>query len=70
MVGPLLLLSCPSRREGMNTAIALDRLDFYTIDGDTTYLHLHNLGMELEARKIFSSPLHPLSAATEDFRVP
>ncbi|GFV29289.1 hypothetical protein TNCV_4603211 [Trichonephila clavipes] len=26
---------------------ARDRLNFYTIDGDTTYLHLHNLGMEL-----------------------
>ncbi|GFV28910.1 hypothetical protein TNCV_540291 [Trichonephila clavipes] len=29
-----------------------------TIDGDTTYLHLHNLDMELKERGIFSSPLH------------
>ncbi|GFX58816.1 hypothetical protein TNCV_805201 [Trichonephila clavipes] len=29
-----------------------------TIDEDTTYLHLHNFGMELKGRKIFSSPLH------------
>ncbi|GFY10630.1 retrovirus-related Pol polyprotein from transposon TNT 1-94 [Trichonephila clavipes] len=28
-----------------------------TIDGDTTYLHLHNLGMELKGKEIFSSPL-------------
>ncbi|GFY20801.1 hypothetical protein TNCV_1120351 [Trichonephila clavipes] len=27
-------------------------------DDDTTYAHLHNLGMELERREIFSSPLH------------
>ncbi|GFT03704.1 hypothetical protein TNCV_278651 [Trichonephila clavipes] len=29
-----------------------------TIDGDTTYLHLYNLGMELNGREIFFSPLH------------
>ncbi|GFW46699.1 hypothetical protein TNCV_4377861 [Trichonephila clavipes] len=29
-----------------------------TIDGDTTYLHLHNLDMELKGRDIFSSTLH------------
>ncbi|GFS95940.1 hypothetical protein TNCV_4277341 [Trichonephila clavipes] len=29
-----------------------------TIDGDTTYLHLLNLVMELKGREIFSSPLH------------
>ncbi|GFX00088.1 hypothetical protein TNCV_3080841 [Trichonephila clavipes] len=27
-----------------------------TIDGDTTYFHLHNLGMELNGREIFFSP--------------
>ncbi|GFV85732.1 hypothetical protein TNCV_2003522 [Trichonephila clavipes] len=27
-----------------------------TIDGDTTYLHLHNLGVELNGREIFFSP--------------
>ncbi|GFX40884.1 hypothetical protein TNCV_3761051 [Trichonephila clavipes] len=60
-----LLLSCPSRREGIKVARARDRLDFYTIDGDTTYLDLHNLGMELEEREIFSSPFVPVvSAAT------
>ncbi|GFT87611.1 hypothetical protein TNCV_3866451 [Trichonephila clavipes] len=30
----------------------------WTIDGETTYPHLHNLGMELNAREIFFSPLH------------
>ncbi|GFW43877.1 hypothetical protein TNCV_4785881 [Trichonephila clavipes] len=30
----------------------------FTLDGDTTDLHLHNLGVELEGKKIFSSPLH------------
>ncbi|GFV86149.1 hypothetical protein TNCV_671461 [Trichonephila clavipes] len=29
-----------------------------TIDGDTTYVHLHNFAMRLEGREIFSSPLH------------
>ncbi|GFV85297.1 hypothetical protein TNCV_929271 [Trichonephila clavipes] len=28
-----------------------------TIDGDTTYLHLHNSGMELKGREMFSSHL-------------
>ncbi|GFU05469.1 DUF5641 domain-containing protein [Trichonephila clavipes] len=32
----------------MKFARTRDRLNFYTIDGDTTYLHLHNLSMELE----------------------
>ncbi|GFU40168.1 hypothetical protein TNCV_2052551 [Trichonephila clavipes] len=27
-----------------------------TIDGDTTYLHLHNFCMELKGREIFSNP--------------
>ncbi|GFT71174.1 hypothetical protein TNCV_3001801 [Trichonephila clavipes] len=27
-----------------------------TIDGNTTYLHLPNFGMELKGREIFSSP--------------
>ncbi|GFX54783.1 hypothetical protein TNCV_2556691 [Trichonephila clavipes] len=35
----------------MKVAGAFDRLDFYTIDGDTTYLHLHNFGMELERER-------------------
>ncbi|GFT75468.1 hypothetical protein TNCV_4832831 [Trichonephila clavipes] len=30
----------------------------WTIDGETTYPHLHNLGMELNGREIFFSPLH------------
>ncbi|GFT95758.1 hypothetical protein TNCV_311211 [Trichonephila clavipes] len=30
-----------------------------TIDGDTTYLHLHNSGMELKEREIFPSPCAP-----------
>ncbi|GFV70737.1 hypothetical protein TNCV_2023011 [Trichonephila clavipes] len=29
-----------------------------TIDGDPTYLPLHNLDMELKGKEIFSSPLH------------
>ncbi|GFU66174.1 hypothetical protein TNCV_2858471 [Trichonephila clavipes] len=29
-----------------------------TIDGDTTYLPFHNLGMELKGREIFASVLH------------
>ncbi|GFW18177.1 hypothetical protein TNCV_4007171 [Trichonephila clavipes] len=29
-----------------------------TIDGDTTYLHLNNLDMELKGMEIFSSPLY------------
>ncbi|GFU25999.1 hypothetical protein TNCV_5104871 [Trichonephila clavipes] len=41
------------------------RLDFYTIDGDTTYLHLHNSGMELEKGKyIFQPTAHVVSAET------
>ncbi|GFY00354.1 hypothetical protein TNCV_1663931 [Trichonephila clavipes] len=28
------------------------------IDGDTTFLHLHNLSMKLKGRELFSSPLH------------
>ncbi|GFW57760.1 hypothetical protein TNCV_2926791 [Trichonephila clavipes] len=28
------------------------------IDGDTTYPEIHNFGMELKGREIFSSPLH------------
>ncbi|GFX23047.1 hypothetical protein TNCV_360611 [Trichonephila clavipes] len=31
------------------------RISSGTIDGDTTDLHLHNLGMELKRREIFSS---------------
>ncbi|GFY01337.1 hypothetical protein TNCV_5078031 [Trichonephila clavipes] len=38
-------------------------LDFYTIDGDTTYIHLHNLGMELEAN-ILQPPAPVVSDAT------
>ncbi|GFU65660.1 hypothetical protein TNCV_635831 [Trichonephila clavipes] len=38
-----------------------------TIDGDTTYLHLHNLGMELKEREIFSSLLH-LWFSPQDFQ--
>ncbi|GFV87443.1 hypothetical protein TNCV_4034151 [Trichonephila clavipes] len=29
-----------------------------TIDGDTTYLHHHNLGKKLNGREILFSPLH------------
>ncbi|GFX14951.1 hypothetical protein TNCV_4897191 [Trichonephila clavipes] len=29
-----------------------------TIDGATIHIHLHNLGMELKWREIFSSSLH------------
>ncbi|GFV14153.1 hypothetical protein TNCV_526271 [Trichonephila clavipes] len=32
------------------------------IVGDTTYLHIHNLDMELKGRVIFSNPLTPESA--------
>ncbi|GFT69638.1 hypothetical protein TNCV_1298541 [Trichonephila clavipes] len=30
------------------------RLDFYTIDGDSTYPHFHNLDIELERKEICS----------------
>ncbi|GFW09215.1 hypothetical protein TNCV_2101691 [Trichonephila clavipes] len=46
-----MLLPCPSRIEEMRVVRACDRLDFYTIDGDTTYLYLPNLGMERERRE-------------------
>ncbi|GFY08709.1 hypothetical protein TNCV_5006221 [Trichonephila clavipes] len=36
------------------------------IDGDTTYLHLHNFCMELKEREIFYSPLR-LCLSPQDF---
>ncbi|GFV64782.1 uncharacterized protein TNCV_808791 [Trichonephila clavipes] len=39
----------------------------YTIDGVTIYLHTHNLGMELELREIFSSPLNPCQVIYSQF---
>ncbi|GFS65211.1 hypothetical protein TNCV_2450741 [Trichonephila clavipes] len=36
-------------------------------DGDTTDFHLHNFGMELKVREIFSSRLHSLFSP-QDFR--
>ncbi|GFV62389.1 hypothetical protein TNCV_4680011 [Trichonephila clavipes] len=47
----------------MKVARALDRFDFLTIDGDTTYLHLHNLDLELEG-DILQPPTFVVSAAT------
>ncbi|GFU89722.1 hypothetical protein TNCV_2463901 [Trichonephila clavipes] len=38
-----------------------------TTDGDTTYLYLHNLDMELKGKEIFSSPLHS-RFRPQDFR--
>ncbi|GFV72656.1 hypothetical protein TNCV_411751 [Trichonephila clavipes] len=38
-----------------------------TIDGDITYLHFHNLGMELNGREIFFSPLHSCDSAHKTF---
>ncbi|GFY27414.1 hypothetical protein TNCV_2070341 [Trichonephila clavipes] len=60
-----LLLSYLFRREGMKVARASNRLGFYTIDGDTTYLPLHNVRMELHGREILSCPpAAVVSAAT------
>ncbi|GFW78182.1 hypothetical protein TNCV_136511 [Trichonephila clavipes] len=39
-----------------------------TIDRDTTYLHLYNLGMELKGREIFFISLHSLFSP-QDFRL-
>ncbi|GFV08811.1 hypothetical protein TNCV_3820541 [Trichonephila clavipes] len=39
----------------------------WMIDGDTTYLHLHNLDMELKGIEIFSNPLH-LWFSPQDFQ--
>ncbi|GFY29563.1 15-hydroxyprostaglandin dehydrogenase [Trichonephila clavipes] len=43
----------------MNVARVCDRFSFYMIDGDTTYLHLHNLGIDWRGGKY--SPQHPAS---------
>ncbi|GFV00382.1 hypothetical protein TNCV_3643601 [Trichonephila clavipes] len=39
-----------------------------TIDGDTTNLHLHNLGIELKGSEIFSSPPAFVIQPTQNFR--
>ncbi|GFX88284.1 hypothetical protein TNCV_1067001 [Trichonephila clavipes] len=66
----LLLLACSSQSQGLKVARPRDELDLYTVDGDTTNLKLHNLGMELEEREIFSSALHCGSCCDipQDFR--
>ncbi|GFS60550.1 hypothetical protein TNCV_5073421 [Trichonephila clavipes] len=39
-----------------------------TLDGGTTYLPFHNLGMELNGREIFFSHLHS-GFSPQDFRI-
>ncbi|GFU45055.1 hypothetical protein TNCV_4235481 [Trichonephila clavipes] len=52
------LLSLALATIQMTVRISSAKFPEGTIDGDTTYLHLHNLDMELKGREIFSSPLH------------
>ncbi|GFV56384.1 hypothetical protein TNCV_2603111 [Trichonephila clavipes] len=48
----------------MNVVRACENwLDFFTIDDNTTDLHIHNLGLELEGN-ILQSPALAVSAAT------
>ncbi|GFV38343.1 mariner transposase [Trichonephila clavipes] len=41
----------------------LTRQKLWEHDDDTTYLHLHNLGKELEDREMYSSPPPPVASA-------
>ncbi|GFV44590.1 hypothetical protein TNCV_2006611 [Trichonephila clavipes] len=49
-------LACPSQVNGKKVASALYRLDFYTTDDDTTYLHVHNLIMVWKRGKYSPEP--------------
>ncbi|GFX23044.1 hypothetical protein TNCV_360581 [Trichonephila clavipes] len=65
------------RGKGLDVRMSLDlalstiqvtvRISSGTIDGDTTDLHLHNLGMELKRREIFSSPPALVHSAQKTF---
>ncbi|GFW13796.1 integrase catalytic domain-containing protein [Trichonephila clavipes] len=48
----------PGKDSKVTVRISLAKFPEGTIDGDTTYLHLYNLGIELKGRDIFSSSLH------------
>ncbi|GFV58919.1 uncharacterized protein TNCV_1826271 [Trichonephila clavipes] len=51
-------LSLALSTKQMTVRISSAKFPEGTIDGDTTYLYLHNLGKELKGKEIFSTPLH------------